>query len=110
MTRFRFLTLLLLTYSPSTSVSVGAGETQDPAASPPPVNFQAGPEYADKVRMFQGIPSLERSPNGRLWATWYGGGVTEDRIYDNSYEYRLNVGPVRLAADCRSSPSPLTRA
>jgi len=29
--------------------------------------------------MFQGIPSLERSVNGRLWATWYGGGVTEDR-------------------------------
>jgi hypothetical protein len=28
--------------------------------------------------MFQGIPSLERSPGGRLWATWYGGGVTED--------------------------------
>ncbi len=26
-----------------------------------------------------------------------GGGVTEDRIYDNSYEYRLNVGPARLA-------------
>jgi hypothetical protein len=26
-----------------------------------------------------------------------GGGVTEDRIYDNSYEYRLDVGPVRLA-------------
>jgi predicted porin len=28
-----------------------------------------------------------------------GGGVTEDRIYDNSYEYRLNVGPVRFAAE-----------
>jgi len=28
-----------------------------------------------------------------------GGGVTEDRIYDNSYEYRVNVGPVRLAAE-----------
>jgi predicted porin len=27
-----------------------------------------------------------------------GGGVTEDRIYDNSYEYRLNVGPARFAA------------
>jgi predicted porin len=27
-----------------------------------------------------------------------GGGDTEDRIYDNSYEYRLNIGPVRLAA------------
>ena len=28
-----------------------------------------------------------------------GGGVTEDRIYDNSYEYRLTVGPVRFAAE-----------
>ena len=27
-----------------------------------------------------------------------GQGFTEDRIFDNSYEYRLNVGPVRLAA------------
>jgi len=30
-----------------------------------------------------------------------GGGVTETRIYDNSYEYRLNVGPVRLAAEAQ---------
>jgi predicted porin len=28
-----------------------------------------------------------------------GGGVTEDRIYDNAYEYRLNVGPVHFAAE-----------
>jgi predicted porin len=28
-----------------------------------------------------------------------GGGVTEDRIYDNSFEYRLNVGPVRLSVE-----------
>jgi predicted porin len=28
-----------------------------------------------------------------------GGGVTEDRIYNNSFEYRLNVGPVRLAVE-----------
>jgi len=27
-----------------------------------------------------------------------GGGATENRIYDNSYEYRVNVGPVRFAA------------
>src|SRR6202020_3415083 len=25
------------------------------------------------------------------------GGTTENRIFDNSYEYRLNVGPVRFA-------------
>jgi hypothetical protein len=58
--------------------SFSAEATKDPAAVPPPVNQSPGPEYADNARMFQGIPSLERSPNGRLWATWYGGGVTED--------------------------------
>ena len=31
-----------------------------------------------------------------------GGGDTENRIYDNSYEYRLNVGPVRLAAEVQA--------
>jgi predicted porin len=30
-----------------------------------------------------------------------GGGDTEDRIFDNSYEYRLNVGPVRFAAEAQ---------
>jgi predicted porin len=30
-----------------------------------------------------------------------GGGNTENRIWDNSYEYRLNVGPVRLAAEAQ---------
>jgi predicted porin len=28
-----------------------------------------------------------------------GGGDTEDRIYDNSFAYRVNVGPVRLAVE-----------
>jgi predicted porin len=31
-----------------------------------------------------------------------GGGDTENRIYDNSYEYRVNVGPVRLAAEVQA--------
>jgi predicted porin len=30
-----------------------------------------------------------------------GGGDTENRIWDNSYEYRLNIGPVRLAAEAQ---------
>jgi predicted porin len=30
-----------------------------------------------------------------------GGGSTENRIWDNSFEYRLNVGPVRLAAEAQ---------
>jgi predicted porin len=28
-----------------------------------------------------------------------GGGDTEDRIYDNSFQYRVNVGPVRFAVE-----------
>jgi predicted porin len=31
-----------------------------------------------------------------------GGGNTENRIFDNSYEYRLNIGPVRLAAEIQA--------
>jgi predicted neuraminidase len=34
-------------------------------------------KYADDLRKFQGIPSIERAANGRLWATWYGGGEGE---------------------------------
>jgi predicted porin len=30
-----------------------------------------------------------------------GGGDTEDRIFDNSYEYRVNIGPVHLAAEAQ---------
>ena len=45
---------------------------------PPQVLTPPGPAYADELRQFQGIPGIERAPSGRLWATWYGGGVTED--------------------------------
>jgi len=30
-----------------------------------------------------------------------GGGDTQNRIYDNSYEYRVNVGPVRFAVEAQ---------
>jgi len=53
--------------------------TAEPYLSPPQVLTPPGPGYADELRQFQGIPGLERSPSGRLWATWYGGGITEDR-------------------------------
>jgi hypothetical protein len=78
MIRCRIVTLLLLTPCHFAAVSALANVGQDPAANVPPVNLHPGPEYADNVRKFQGIPSLEQSPRGRLWATWYGGGVTED--------------------------------
>lgn len=50
-----------------------------PQHVPPSITISPGPEYGDDVRMFQGIPGIEQSPSGRLWATWYGGGTGEDR-------------------------------
>lgn len=45
----------------------------------PTVIVNPGTEYSVAARNFQGIPSLARSPQGRLWATWYGGkGPGED--------------------------------
>lgn len=52
--------------------------SSSPALTLPPLNLKPGPEYSDETRMFQGIPTLERAPNGRLWAAWYGGGIDED--------------------------------
>ena len=45
----------------------------------PYINFEPGQEYADSQRMFQGIPSIAIAPGGRLWATWYGGGIGESQ-------------------------------
>jgi predicted neuraminidase len=41
------------------------------------VNTSPGAAYDDDKRAFQGIPSIERAANGRLWAVWYAGGADE---------------------------------
>lgn len=56
-----------------------AAAEEDAALAPPRVIVNPGPEYGGDTRPFQGIPGIERAANGRLWATWYGGGVTECR-------------------------------
>ncbi len=52
----------------------------------PPVVFSPGPAYGPDKRNYQGIPTIERAPNGRLWAVWYAGKVWEDR-----YNYVVGV-------------------
>ncbi len=49
----------------------------DLALQPPKVNFAPGAEYGAEARRWQGIPSIERTAGGRLWANWYSGGETE---------------------------------
>lgn len=47
--------------------------------NPPKIIKNPGQEYSRATRLFQGIPSLERSRGGRLWVIWYGGkGAGED--------------------------------
>jgi hypothetical protein len=36
-----------------------------------------GEAYAARYRVWQGIPGIERTAGGRLWATWYSGGKQE---------------------------------
>jgi len=43
----------------------------------PHLNWNPGAKYADSVRPFQGVPSVAVTPGGRLWVTWYGGGINE---------------------------------
>jgi hypothetical protein len=51
--------------------------SSDPAMDAPSINTSPGPEYDDSHRLFQGIPSVERAPNGRLWVLWYSGDKRE---------------------------------
>lgn len=44
---------------------------------PTTVTLNPGREYFTESRQFQGIPDIEITPGGRLWATWYSGGVNE---------------------------------
>lgn len=64
---------------PGAAAAKIAGNQEIAAPVVPPINRHPGPEYADATRMFQGIPAIERAANGRLWAAWYGGGITEDK-------------------------------
>jgi hypothetical protein len=38
---------------------------------------QPGKEYGDAARLWQGIPSIERTRGGRLFVAWYSGGPAE---------------------------------
>src|ERR1700730_15165174 len=44
---------------------------------PPSVNTRPEAEYSTARRLWQGIPGIERTAHGRLFATWYSGGDNE---------------------------------
>ena len=74
-----FIILIMLSYpSESGNRFTESKKSQvEPALQPLAINTSPGPEYSDENRNWQGIPGIERTPNGRLWATWYSGGSGE---------------------------------
>ena len=50
---------------------------KDSGYLPDKVITNPGAEAEDNARTWQGIPGIEQAPNGRLWATWYTGGLHE---------------------------------
>lgn len=49
------------------------GEETGAFLQPPEVITKIDAQHRGATRRFQGIPSLCRAPDGRLWACWYGG-------------------------------------
>jgi hypothetical protein len=53
--------------------------------TPPTLDLDPGPNYWPRLRLWQGIPSIERTAKGRLWATWYGGPIIEGQNGEGNY-------------------------
>jgi predicted neuraminidase len=71
------LLISALSFAPLAELPLRGAEIS--ASAPPSLNSHPGPEYGPAERKYQGIPTIERAPNGRLWAAWYAGPVQEDR-------------------------------
>ena len=77
--------------------------TDESCLSVPEVIHSPRGQYADDLRKFQGIPGIERAANGRLWATWYGGGEGEGQqnyiMLATSADDGLTWSDVKLVID-----------
>jgi len=48
----------------------------------PIIIMNPGEEYSVATRSFQGIASIEKTDEGRIWALWYTGGTQEPSLYN----------------------------
>lgn len=78
MKRYGFGMMMLLS-AVAMLVSTGSARADDidAALEAPPVNTSPGDDYAPESRLWQGIPGIERTADGRLYALWYSGGDGE---------------------------------
>jgi hypothetical protein len=82
----RWLTVILalsavgaLGYGAELASAPGYPQPHPDALIAPNVIADPGSEYSDDFRAYQGVPTIERTPGGRLWAAWFGGGQGEDK-------------------------------
>ncbi|MDR2676196.1 MAG: glycoside hydrolase [Opitutaceae bacterium] len=74
--------------TPAPSAPAPAAETFGiTTLTPPRLDTNPNPAYWPRMRLWQGVPSIERAPAGRLWATWYSGGIGEGK----GHNYQLLV-------------------
>ena len=62
-------------------------------------------QYGSGNQAWQGIPSIGRGANGRLWATWYGGSTDENEynwctLYTSSDDGATWTGPKVIVQPC----------
>jgi len=77
-----FAGMMALDASKSSQLAPKAGDAPQIAESitlplAPSITLNPPPLYWPRMRVWQGIPSIEVSDGGRLWATWYSGNVCE---------------------------------
>ena len=83
-------TILILSVAVMLTGGISSAQTNQPGdfgittLTPPWITVEPNAAYWPRLRMWQGIPGIERAPGGRLWATWYSGGIGEGRGHNYS--------------------------
>lgn len=73
----------------------GSSALPDLALRPPQVITNVGPDHAKNSRGAQGVPAIERTPKGRLWAAWYAGKSQRGRAVTDTVRLRVVVTQLR---------------
>jgi sialidase-1 len=81
--RIQFLTLLVMTGLMASPLSAQEkpGKSDDPAMEVPLVNEAPLPLYDYENLDYAMTIGIERTPKGRIWACWVGGGDNEDAFF-----------------------------
>ena len=83
----------------------------DLSLEPPSINTAPGPEYADEARSFGMVIGMDRTPKGRIWACWVGGGDNQNGFFvaATSDDGGETWSKPRLVVDPTDPPGPVKR-